>query len=447
MKPPVNSPRNSPEWQAYRNWFAEQPDDGWRDLALSTHGVRSLEALVAKLAAPADVFAGVGARWVEGVGLPVIPETRDEIVIRVKLEEHDRKVEALCKTLAGQPGGYRGLRDAFRDVTGSNVLPIDNFVGAMVGRDGYDSGWSTADRMRESVTTSSWPSLLGDATHRHIVAQYRTSPGTNAWSAIVSSQSFNCDFRLQRMERLGGYGQLPIVNEGAPFNALPTPSNDAEATYRVAKRGGSEDLSLEAYANDDIGAFKTSINSMARAAAVTLNKNTLDIFVNNAAIFDGSLLFAAAHSNVASSPLSATALEVAMLKLRKQTRLGDSTEVLGLAGRFLLVAPELQVLATQLASAYNSPALSTRSDLQEPLDVIVGAHWTSASAWFVVADPNATPTIECGFSNSTSDPEITIQGPDDVHGAAFTADKVTIRIRHPWGLGVADYRGLVRGNS
>jgi hypothetical protein len=378
-----------------------------------------------------------------------IEEEKISTIVSVRKTEHERRVEALEALLAGRPGGYSSLRQAYYDVTGdASPLSPERFQRAMLGKAaGYASQVPLDTRLRESINASTWGSVLGDSLHRRILADYANVPGgAAAWRFLVSMQSFNVDFRRIHATRFGGYGLLPTVAEGAPFNALPTPT-DEDASYKVAKRGGTEDLSLEAWVNDDVAAVRRICQSLGRAAALTLNRAVLDVFTANAACaYDSTLLFAAGHNNTTTTALSSTSLEALQLKMRKQARLVDSSDVLGIIPRFLIVAPEMQVQAHALIRAYNEPTIASR-ELAEPLDVIVAAHYSSATAWFLSADPASCPTIEVAFTGATAEPDVVIQAPDAQGGAAFTADKVTVALKHSWGIGVADHRGLARGNT
>ena len=367
-------------------------------------------------------------------------------IVKVRREVHDQRVDSLVRCLEGKPGGYSGLRAAYADATGNLHVPA-NFVDAMLGAEGaYDSRRSVNERLTESLTTSSWSNVLGDALHRRLVAEYQTTPGLQAWRYLVSNQSFNVDFRNQRMEKIGGYGLLPTVAQGAPYNPLPSPANDSEATYAISKKGGTEDLTLETFASDDVGAVRRIITTLARAAANTLNRAVLDLLVTNAAIYDGVVLFHASHNNLTATPLNTITLDTLRIKMRKQAHLGDANDVLGVVPRFIIVPPELEQTALALLDTYNAQTISTLDALHEPLDLIVAAHYASATGWYLAADPASSPTIEVGFSEATSDPAMIIQGPDTQMGSAYTSDKVTLKLRHPWGIGVPDFRGLAKGN-
>jgi len=67
-------------------------------------------------------------------------------------------------------------------------------------------------------------------------------------------------------------------------------------------------------------------------------------------------------------------------------------------------------------------------------------YWTDATRWFLVADTNLVPTIEVGFLDGKEEPELFSLAENT--GSAFSADKVVWKIRHVYGAGILDHRGL-----
>src|SRR5439155_24591319 len=111
-----------------------------------------------------------------------------------------------------------------------------------------------------------------------------------------------------------------------------------EITYAITKRGGTEDVTLEMVANDDVRAIQRIPVKLGLAAAQTLYRFVWDFFVTNAATsYDATALFHANHSNTAASALSQSALSTARRAMRKQTAYGDTADVLSIVPRFLVV--------------------------------------------------------------------------------------------------------------
>jgi len=380
--------------------------------------------------------------------------------VTVTKEALDAKRAKLDHMLDAQYHGaeaYRSLKQAFIDISGHNPRADDTedfnrlIMRESLGDGGFDSG---VRRGVESATTGTWNLILGDSITRRLVAEYE-QPNLQTWRPIVSSIVPINDFRTQRIDRLGGYGVLPAVNQGAPYQPLTTPGNE-EATYAITKRGGTEDLTLETIANDDLRAVQRIPKRLGLAAAQTLYRFVWDMIQTNAVYTpDSTSLFAAGHNNTAATALSNSNLNAARKAMRKQAAYGDTYDVLSLVPKYLVVPPDLEHLAWQLCtSAVAIPtaapdgAAANQPNIHQGMVPIIVDYWSAltTTAWFIIADPNTAPTIEIGFYQGREDPELFIQN-DPTVGSVYTADKVTYKIRHIYSGTPLEFRAMYRGNS
>jgi hypothetical protein len=382
--------------------------------------------------------------------------------VEVTVEERTKKIANLDAMLDDSPArageGYLSLKQAFLDITGFNDRGLGNhelaeaIMRESVGE--FDSA-PGARRSLESAQSGTWNLILGDSITRRMVAMY-SQPNLQTWRSIVSSIVPVIDFRTQRLERLGGYGVLPGVNQGAPYQPLTTPGNE-EATYAISKLGGTEDLTLETIANDDLKTVQRIPKMLGLSAAQTLYRFVWGMLINNVTYTpDTTALFAAGHNNTAATALSNGNLSAARAAMRQQTAYGDTKDILSILPKFLVVNPSLEQLAYELTesavalptAAPDGAAAGNVPNLHQGMQAIVVDFFASTSAtnWFVVADPNMIPTVELGFYNGQVDPELFVQN-DPTVGSVFTADKITYKIRDIYGGTVVDFRGLYRGNS
>lgn len=310
-------------------------------------------------------------------------------------------------------------------------------------------------RLTESVGTSTWAELLGDSITRKMIKDYSLEE-LSIWRKLVSDVTSVTDFRTQRRMRMGGYGTLPTVGQSGTYNPLTSPT-DEEATYAVTKRGGLEDLTFEAIANDDVGAVARIPVKLGRAAAQTLYRFVFDFLVNgfSTTIYDSNNLFDATNhgANTAANALSKPNLDTAIQVMRSQTAYGNTSETLGGVNspKYLVVPNELEDLAYRLATSLilqgaNNNAATEPSYLKKyNMEVIVADYWTDANNWFAVADSAKNPTMEIGFFNGQEQPELFVQDQPTI-GSNFTADKVTWKIRHIYGGAILDFRPFYGAN-
>lgn len=369
---------------------------------------------------------------------------------QVTKESHDKKLAALDAMFAGDyVNGYRSFKEAFCDITGRRPKSFDEDFNRVILRESIGGFYDSASRASESVISTTWDQILGDSITRRMVAEY-SRPGLNDWRKIVSSIVPLNDFRTQRIDRMGGYGTLPTVAEGAPYQPLTTPG-DEEATYALAKRGGTEDLTLEAIANDDLRTITRIPQKLGLAAAWTLYRFVFDVLTANAATtYDSTALFHANHGNTVAAALTQANLSVLRRKMREQAAFGDSTDVLSIIPKYLVVPPELEEIAFQLStSAVAVPASGSSSDmpnLHQGIEPIIVDYYSDADDWYLICDPSMCPTIEVGFYQGRQTPELFTQS-DPTVGAPFNADKVIMKIRHIYGEVVLEHRGMQRATQ
>lgn len=304
------------------------------------------------------------------------------------------------------------------------------------------------DGLHEAIDTSTFAQLLGDSITRRMLREY-SQPSLMTWQSIAERVPLP-DFRTQRRMRMGGYGDLPDVGEGAPYQDLTSPT-DEEATYAPSKVGGLESLTFEMITNDDVGAVRRIPVKLGRAAARTLYHAVWNdtIQANPTTTYDSTALFHANHGNTGTAALDEAGLLAAENAMRDQTGYGETGHKLGAANmpKFLIIPNELRNTANKLV---NSPMAVTANEnattpnlFQGQYTIIVVDDWTDANDWYLATDPLNTPILEVGFLGGREEPELFVQDQPTV-GSQFTADKTTYKIRHIWGIGILDHRGLYR---
>ncbi len=289
--------------------------------------------------------------------------------------------------------------------------------------------------LRESLDSGSWANALGNSVTRRMIDLYRIDDIYRVWPRIARITNA-VDFRTQERWRVGGYGDLPAVSQGAPYLALSSPT-DEKATYAVTKRGGTEDITLEMIKNDDVSAIQQIPQNLAMAAKRTLSEFSFDFVKDNPAIYDSVTWFHATHGgNLGTSALDATSFAAARLVMMKQQE-KSSNKRLGIPPRTLAVPLDLQ------ETAFNLFQRATENDRKfiatiTP-DIIPVWYWTDTNDWALFASPDEAPALEIGFLDGNEEPELFVQDNPTV-GSMFSNDKLTYKIRHIYGGAVVDFR-------
>ncbi len=286
---------------------------------------------------------------------------------------------------------------------------------------------SLGEGFRESIASTTFADALGTSITRRMQAIYTGMVELDAWRKVAITTPVN-DFRTQERVRIGGYGNLPDVAQGDAYTALNSPGDD-KATYAVTKRGGTEDVTMEAIVNDDVQAIRRIPLELALAAKHTLYEFVFDFFRTSPAIHDGVALYHANHGNLFAAALDATAFAAHRIAMLKMTRAGSSKR-LATGPRTVLVPFELEETAFNLF-VRNQNLDKTFVQTINP-EVIPVPYWTDANDWVTVADQNVLPVLEIGFLQGKEDPELFVQDMPNV-GSMFSNDKLTYKIRHIYG--------------
>jgi hypothetical protein len=342
--------------------------------------------------------------------------------MNITLDERDKKVQMLVDFFIRKQHSFKAC---YQDITGDMRV-----TGVL--RDSV--------HMRAAIDTTTFSIALADALNRVMVQEYNTA-GLDTWKKIVNVVSAR-DFRTRRCITVGGYSNLPTVAQGANYTALVTPG-DVEATYAITKKGGTEDITLEAIKNDDVDVIRRVPVKLGRAAARTLYNFVFDLLKNNAAIYDAVALFHAGHNNLGIAALDKPTLLAGRLAMMKQTE-ADSGEQLDIPPCFLIVSPDLEDTAYELTAQPNLAGFTPNAPdavRRQTWEVIPVKNWTDTNNWFLAADPKDIPSIEMSFLDGREEPEVFIQDQPNM-GSMFSNDKLTYKIRHIYGGAVTNFRGL-----
>lgn len=445
----------------------------WRDVMVESR-TNFLESSLAACTLPEPARALVRRRFTEAMGAGSIP-TKDAITAAIKeqvevfgqmaeqgmIQMPARGVASRITMGAGPSERFveaandffgvkadSSVRGGFKVVEPKAMMSFRRFYADFTGDRDITGRVAECTRLTEAIGSATFDQAMGDAITRRMVAEYvMAQDGT--WRNTIAEVVPLGDFRTQRRIRIGGYGNLSVVTERGAYPALSTPG-DEEATYAPAKRGGTEELSIEAIANDDVGVIRRIPSRMAQAAVRTLNESVFDLLRTNPTIYDSTALFAVGHNNLGSTALSSTQLNALRLMIRKQTQAGSAKRI-GLPARYLIVPADLEELAFHLTNAVNampdsniaSTAASGAPNFIRKVGIqpIVVDYWTDANDYFVTSSVRDVPMIEVGFFGGREEPELFVQDTPN-QGSLFANDVITYKIRHIYGMGVQDYRGF-----
>lgn len=325
---------------------------------------------------------------------------------------------------------------------GTNRLSFKEAYIMLTG-DSQISGRVDSSKLTEGLVTADWAQIFGDSMRRTMMLEYSSLIDYDDWKKIANIGE-TPDFRAKKYIELGGYSDLPTVNEDDDFVETTSPS-DHEVENTAATKGYIDRITRRMVINDDLNALRLIPLKMARAAKRTLYKAVFNPIINNSAIYDGKLLLHADHSNRIADALGEDGIAFgnAMQLLKDQVE-KDSGEKLGIRGKFLIIPST--VAMRKAAYAVTTPGFKLSNNVPEwhqtwqvePIEVV---HWGSQTDWRVMASPQENPTVQVDFLQGKQEPEMFVS--DSIASDTFfVKERIRYKLRHEYGVAVLSYKTI-----
>ncbi len=279
-------------------------------------------------------------------------------------------------------------------------------------------------------STSDFPLVLADTVNRTLRAAYGEAP---AGVQALARQSSARDFRAKRSLMVSDFPALEPVGEHGEFRSGTL--GEAAQSYAVGTFGRILGITRQALVNDDLGAFADLPAKAGRAARAFEADKLVKLLEANPAMSDGLAVFHATHGNLGTagtSLLSNGALSTARIAMRKQTGLGG--DLISIAPKFLVVPPEIEPLAELFLATIYAASADDVNPFTGRLTLVVEPRLTSASRWYLAADPASVEGMEYAHLEGAPGPQIETS-------AGFAVDGIQVKVRLDFGCGWLDYRG------
>ena len=282
-------------------------------------------------------------------------------------------------------------------------------------------------------TTSDFPIILGDTVGRVLRDSYLAAP-----SGIrqLGRQTSARDFRSVNKIMLGEAPLLEKLNEHGEIKAGTMA--EAREAYKVETWARKIGVTRQVLVNDDLGAFADLARRMGQAAAETEARILVALLESNAGngptLSNNKTLFHADHGNRAGTGavISDTTLSAARLALRTQKGIEDRT--IRVTPKYLLVPPALETDAERWLASVSPAKASDVNPFSGSLNLIVEPRLTSATRWYITADPGEIDGLEYAYLSGSEGPQVESKSGWDVDG-------VEIRVILDFGAGFIDHRG------
>lgn len=250
-------------------------------------------------------------------------------------------------------------------------------------------GKNEAARFAMTHSTSDFPLILENALGKTVARRLMLRQPDILRAA---SRRDRPDYRESNNLSLSAIKTVAEIGEGGE---IPHSTMEEKGEKNPVPRhfGGMFRLTTKAMVNDDLGVFQQAAQRMAEGC-VTVQRNVLlaPLLANSGAgqtMADGNPLFHTSHGNLAASGavLSTTSLSIARTAMRKQK--GLVGEVLAIEPWALVVPAELETAAQQLIAQIQATKVADANPFGGQLELIVEPGLTSATAWYLIANPAA----------------------------------------------------------
>lgn len=290
---------------------------------------------------------------------------------------------------------------------------------------GYDGGArvsadSVRPVLRAAFATHDISDLLAATYGKFLLASFTAVE--SFWDRISVVRPVN-DFKAATGVRLDGDFQFQEVGNDGKLKSAD--AGDDKRTIQAKTYGRMSSITRQDIVNDDLGALTQVPSRLGRGAALKLNGVFWTEFESsNSTAYE-------AKTPAAGNALSLTSLKAAVGDYRKLK--DPDGNPLGIAPAILLVPPELEVTAAELMGSSlihgTSGAAPSTNVLAGRYEVVSSAYLTSATTWWLVANPADLPTMEVAFLNGQRQPT--------VEQAEADFDTLGIQVRGYFDFGVS----------
>lgn len=297
-----------------------------------------------------------------------------------------------------------------------------------------------------ALTTSDLPYIMANVANKALFRGWDTAEET--WSTWVGTGSVG-DFKTNYSPRISESDDLEEVPEHGEYQYGTRA--EAQESYTIATYGKIFAVTRQAIINDDLRALSTIPRSHGEAAARKVGDVVYAVLTANAAMGDGTALFASGHSNLQTSGAVPGVAQIAAGILA----MGTQTDIKGL--RRLNIRPRFFIAPKALEGTgevfFKSNRFADEGTPGTPDDATAttrvnpysGEYFSriyeprldddSTTAWYLAA--NKGRTVVAFFLNGQ-------QRPYTESKDGWTVDGVEYKVRIDCGAKAMDWRGLYK---
>ena len=300
-----------------------------------------------------------------------------------------------------------------------------------------------------TMSTSDFSSIFSAVLNKSLLKAYMEVPATwQPWVNVVSTSDFKTLYGMSLSEA----PNLELVREGGEYEFKSL--SDKQESYRPFKYGEILPLTWEMIINDDLRAFTRIpmlLGAATRRKEADLVYELLSSGNNNhgPTLSDSAQLFGTGTTRKnllqTGKAINAANLDAGRQLMRAQTGLKGAR--LNITPKYLIVSPKNEMTAQVLLTSAGNTTTQLNAGVVNPMQgafqAIVESRlldWDSGEAWYMIADPSQVDTFEVAYLDGYQQPQIETE-------AEFVRDVISWKVRHVFGVGCMDHRGMVMNDA
>jgi hypothetical protein len=342
-------------------------------------------------------------------------------------------ITAGCKIKDPEPG--------YEDFRG---IGIQDLCRVCLARDKGNQSFLTGNQIASELIRRSaqmsiddFGSIFLDASNKILQQAYKEAPQTfSPLVNVVSAADFKTIYGVSMSEA----PDLDLIGENGEYKAGEI--SDSNESYSVQTYGKVFYITRGMIVNDDTRALRRIPQLFGAAARRKESDIVWGKITGNPTMNDGTALFHADHSNLASSGagLNYTSLSAGRAAMRKQT--GPAGKHLNIIPRYIIIPAAMETSAEIISRSISLPEDNKSGGVVNPWQSLTPISEPrldddSEIAWYLAADPNQVDMIDLAYLGG-------VQEPYTEEYQVFNRDAIGFKIRHEFGVGLMDYRGLYK---
>lgn len=359
---------------------------------------------------------------------------------RILRDERDTRRQGIEGAIVARMSRSRDVTGPARDFMGLTLAEMAAASMGQRGRPARGGGELRAIEMAFSAhSTSDLPAILENAMNKRLASAYEAA--TPTYRAIAERIDF-ADFRPHPISNIGNWPMLEAVPESGEIKfGSVSDKKEAVALISYAK---AFSITRQMLINDDLGGIERMLASRGQSIAA-FEDHVFFAMLLSGANADGPTLLETSRQvfNTTDGTKAGTAsvinpaniaLGYAAMASRKSLAAKAADQMFIKAEpRFLLTGPAKQFEAAQLLAPIQAAQASDVNPYVGKLQPIMAPHITG-NAWYLFAEPTATPCFMYGFLSGEAGPRMRMDEPFGMQGVQYSVEL-------DFGCGATDFRG------